>query len=203
MQYPLFPSPSLPTPTPRYISCSHFFVPSTTIWTPGTGNDKSHWLDNDLLELNLNCGLAWCLTMSLSNPERLWMVVPSPQFTYMTFVYPQLQSKILATFWVVYVCNQSTSELRLYQAQISGNTSLIDEPNVCSVRRKWWLSQTYFPWRKNNFFATLGDRWQCRSISTKILSETKNLVNYLGSLFLVLYVGLLGDWPRHVFLWCF
>ena len=104
MQYPLFSSPSLPTPTPRYISCSHFFVPSTTIWTPGTGNNKSHWLDNDLRELNLNCGLAWCLTMSLSNPKRLWMVVPSPQFTYMTFIYPQLQSKIRATFWV-YGCN--------------------------------------------------------------------------------------------------
>ena len=50
------------------------------------------------------CGLAWCLTMSLSNPKRLWMVVPSPQFTYMTFIYPQLQSKIRATFWV-YGCN--------------------------------------------------------------------------------------------------
>ena len=123
---------------------SHLFEPSTTIRTPGTGNNKSHWLDNDLLELNLNCGLAWCLTMSLSNPERLWMVVPSPQFTYMIFIYSQLQSKIRATFWV-YVCNQSTS-----LAQISGNASLIDGPNFCSVRRKLWLSQTYFPWRKNN-----------------------------------------------------
>ena len=178
---------------------SHLFAPSTTIRTTGTGNNKSHWLDNDLLELNLNCGLVLSLTMPLSNPERLWMVVPSPLFTYMILIYPQLQSK---SFWV-YVSNQSTSELRLYQAQISGNASLIDGPNFCSVRRKWWLSQTCFPWWKNNCFATLGDRWQCRSISTKILSETKNLVNYLDSLFLVLYVGILGGWPRHLFLWCF